>query len=431
MAPHSSCWIACLRDSRYIDGVALAKDGRIVLIGASIIVIGAGIKLAAPLLVPVLVAAFIAIVTAPLVIWLCDRGVPRLLAVLSGLLLDVAAGAALGFPLAAAVATFTERVPEYASMLSGQMERLELWLAGYGIHLESVYDFSEPTWMLNLATTMAQSAASFVSQMVLVLLIVAFMLFESTGLREKLSKIATPNQIEDLSSAAHEVNTYLVAKTVMSLLTGVLVFIWCWWRGVDVPLLWGLLAYLLNYIPNRRSDHRSGSGNHARPDSARPWAGAGARSWVRGDQSRHRRGRATRDGSSAGAICTGRARVHGRLGMAIGTGRRAGLGAAHDGHQALPRAQRRPPMAGGPPRPFAQTCRQARRRQPRIRGRAQSRVSASPARSAKRRRTCSAAALGVARPWPTASSSCLISAESSGSLRSARRSPSSTISHIH
>jgi predicted PurR-regulated permease PerM len=249
MAPSSSCWIARLPDPGYIERVAVAKDGRVVLIGASIIVIGGGIKLAAPLLVPVLVATFIAIVTAPLVIWLCDRGVPRLFAVSSGLMLDIAAGTALGFPLAAAVATFTERVPEYASMLSGQIEQLEIWLAGYGLHLESIYDFSEPTWMLNLATTMAQSAASFVSQMVLVLLIVAFMLFESTGLREKLAKIATPSQIEDLSSAAHEVNTYLVAKTVMSLLTGALVFVWCWWRGVDVPVLWGLLAYLLNYIP--------------------------------------------------------------------------------------------------------------------------------------------------------------------------------------
>lgn len=229
--------------------MAVAKHGRVVLIGASIIVIGAGIKLAAPVLVPVLVAGFIAVVTAPLVIWLCDRGVPKLVAALSGLLLDVAAGAALGFPLAAGVATFTERVPAYASMLSGQLEQVKLWLGGYGIHLESVYNFSEPTWMLNLATTMAQSAASFVSQMVLVLLIVAFMLVESTGLREKLAKIATPSQIDDLSSAAREVNAYLVAKTVMSLLTGVLVFVWCWWRGVDVPVLWGLLAYLLNYIP--------------------------------------------------------------------------------------------------------------------------------------------------------------------------------------
>jgi len=68
--------------------MAVAKGGRIVLAIASLVVIAAGIKLAAPLLVPVLVAAFIAIVTAPLVIWLCDRGVPRLLAVFAGLLLD-------------------------------------------------------------------------------------------------------------------------------------------------------------------------------------------------------------------------------------------------------------------------------------------------------------------------------------------------------
>ena len=229
--------------------MAVVKGGRVVVLVASIVVIGAGIKLAAPLLVPVLVAAFIAIVTAPLVMGLCDRGLPRLAAALAGLLLDVAAGAAFGFPLAAAIGTFTERVPKYASMLSGQLAQLELWLADYGIHLESVYNFSEPAWMVNLATTTAQHAASFVSQMVLVLLIVAFMLFESTGLREKLAKIATPSQIEDLSQAAHEVNAYLVAKTVMSLLTGVLVFVWCWWRGVDVPVLWGLLAYLLNYIP--------------------------------------------------------------------------------------------------------------------------------------------------------------------------------------
>ncbi len=229
--------------------MAATRTGRIILIFASIVVVGAGIKLAAPLLVPVLVASFIAIVTAPLVMWLCDRGIPRLIAVLAGLLLDIAAGAALGFPLAGAVGTFTARAPTYAPMLSGQLAQLELWLAGNGIHLESIYDFSGSTWILNLATTMAQYAASFVSQMVLVLLIVAFMLFESTGLREKLARIATPGQIAELSAAAREVNTYLVAKTVMSLLTGLLVFLWCLWRGVDVPVLWGLLAYLLNYIP--------------------------------------------------------------------------------------------------------------------------------------------------------------------------------------
>ena len=225
------------------------KGARVVLLLAAIVIIGAGIKLAAPFLVPVLVAAFIAVVTAPIVMWLCDRGLPRSSAVSAGLLLDVAAAAALAFPLAAALATFTGRVPRYAQRLTGRMQDAQAWLLDHGVDLGSLFNFSEPTWLVNFATTTAQWAAAIISQMVLVLLIVGFMLFESTGLREKLAKLATPSQIDALSSAASEVNTYLVAKTVMSVITGVLVFLWCLWQGLDVPLLWGLLAYLLNFIP--------------------------------------------------------------------------------------------------------------------------------------------------------------------------------------
>jgi len=225
------------------------RGGRVVLILASIVVIGAGIKLAAPVLVPVLVAGFMALVTAPILLWLCDRGVPRTLAVAIALLLDVAAGSAFGFPLAGALATFTERIPIYASTLAFRMEALQTWLASHGLHLESIYDFSEPTWLVNFATATAQYAASLVSQIVLVLLILAFMLFEVAGIREKLARIASPRRIEDLSSAVREVNAYLVAKTIMSVLTGVAVFLWCWSQGLDVPLLWGLLAALLNFIP--------------------------------------------------------------------------------------------------------------------------------------------------------------------------------------
>jgi predicted PurR-regulated permease PerM len=229
--------------------MATPKGGRIVLIVASIVVIGAGIKLSAPVLVPVLVAAFIAVVTGPIVLWLCDRGVSRTVSVSTALLLDVAAASAFGFPLAGALATFTERIPFYASTLGARMQAFEVWLVSHGIHLESIYDFSEPTWMVNLATAMAQYAASLISQIVLILLIVAFMLFEVTGIREKLARIASPTRIKDLSNTVQEINAYLVAKTVMSVITGVLVFAWCWWQGLDVPLLWGLLAALLNFIP--------------------------------------------------------------------------------------------------------------------------------------------------------------------------------------
>ncbi|EXJ12798.1 AI-2E family transporter [Nitrincola nitratireducens] len=47
-----------------------------------------------------------------------------------------------------------------------------------------------------------------------------------------------------------QVNQYLVIKTTISLVTGVLVTLWLWWLDVDFPVLWGLIAMLMNYIPN-------------------------------------------------------------------------------------------------------------------------------------------------------------------------------------
>ncbi len=222
---------------------------RLIYASAALVIVCAGIRFAAPVLVPVLLALFIAIVTAPIVIWLCDRGFPRAIAVSAGLLLDMAAGAALGFPLATAVATFTQRLPEYQLALKIRMQGLTEWLAAQGGNIDSIFNFYDPKWLVSFATAMAQTAAGLVSQIVLVLLIVAFMLFEAAGFRQKVSKIATRGQMAVLVEVLREVNTYLVAKTIMSFVTGVVVFLWCWWQGLDVPLLWGLLAYLLNFIP--------------------------------------------------------------------------------------------------------------------------------------------------------------------------------------
>ena len=47
-----------------------------------------------------------------------------------------------------------------------------------------------------------------------------------------------------------DVNRYLGYKTAISLATGVLLGLWGWILGVDFPVLWGLLAFLLNFIPN-------------------------------------------------------------------------------------------------------------------------------------------------------------------------------------
>ena len=94
--------------------------------------------------------------------------------------------------------------------------------------------------------------AGLLSNAFLVLLVVIFILFEAAGFRAKL-RLAFGDRganLDRLSQMTLQVQNYLAIKTVVSVATGVLVGIWVWALGFDFPLLWGLVAFIFNYIPS-------------------------------------------------------------------------------------------------------------------------------------------------------------------------------------
>ncbi|BBI52004.1 hypothetical protein HORIV_44250 [Vreelandella olivaria] len=89
-------------------------------------------------------------------------------------------------------------------------------------------------------------------QGIIVGLLVIFMLFETLNVRDKVSR-ALENPAPSLkrfSEFSLTLKRYLAVKTMISLATGVLVWLSCVVVGVDFPLLWGVLAFALNFIPN-------------------------------------------------------------------------------------------------------------------------------------------------------------------------------------
>jgi len=87
---------------------------------------------------------------------------------------------------------------------------------------------------------------------ILVVMIVIFILFEAVELPKKLSLALNDatSSLQRFESFIQSVNRYLVIKTILSVVTGAVITIWLWVLGVDFPLLWGVCAFLLNYIPN-------------------------------------------------------------------------------------------------------------------------------------------------------------------------------------
>jgi predicted PurR-regulated permease PerM len=227
----------------------IGRGSKAVIMLAALVVLFAGIKLAKPLLVPLLLAAFLATMTSPLILWLRDRKIPGSVAVALGVIIDVGVITGLSLLISQSLAGLDERLPEY-------QKGLELWIAQatsslerYGISQEQVVETLSPGSMVDSVGTLIENVAGLLSTIVLVLIVVVFMQFEALGLNDKLGRVIEPDRLEDLRRATHEVNKYLAVKTATSALTGALCGAWAGVVGVDFPVLWGIFAFFLNYIP--------------------------------------------------------------------------------------------------------------------------------------------------------------------------------------
>ena len=223
------------------------------LLLAATIAVLAGIKLAAPVLVPFLLATFITLVTAPFAIWLYEKGLPRGLAVLITFLILVALLTGLGALVGGSVNAFYDQLPGYRDSFEKLAAEFGTTFSPLGVEFsrDALDAAALPDSVMGLVAMLIRSLADVVRILVLVLLIVLFMLFEAAGWRYKLDRMVDDEEsFQRLVRSTHEVNTYLAVKSLTSFATGFFVFLMLWLTDVDLPLLWGLLAFLLNYIPS-------------------------------------------------------------------------------------------------------------------------------------------------------------------------------------
>jgi len=218
----------------------------LILVAAASVVVIAGVRFAASFVTTFLLAVGLAIATNVLVEALTRRAVPRWLALVVGLVTDLTVLVGIAVLLGVAIRRLTLKLPEYEARLNEALEGVAQRAGGLGagVWRDQLEGMLDPSAVLSLGTSLLQGTASVVSRLFVVLVLVAFMLIEAPRLRDKLGPYGGEGP-----STARRVRTYLLVKTGTSLLTGVLVFVLCITLGVDLPLLWGVLAYLLNYIP--------------------------------------------------------------------------------------------------------------------------------------------------------------------------------------
>lgn len=231
-----------------------APVARFMIVMAAFVVVIAGMKSAEALLVPFFLSLFIAVICSPMLRWLKLKGLPgwlSLLIVLSGI---VIAGVLIGAVVGSSIKDFRGDLPHYQERLQALSLNLQSFLGSKGIELpaEMWKEVLNPSVALSFVGTTLASFGNVMTNAVLILLTVIFILAEEVRFSDKIlyAHPEAQKMVRAMKQFTHSVNQYMAIKTGLSLLTGFLVMVWLWWLGVDYPALWGLLAFLLNFVPN-------------------------------------------------------------------------------------------------------------------------------------------------------------------------------------
>ncbi len=241
-------------------GAILSPFGRLLLISASGVAVLAGMRVAAPVIGPVLIALLMTIAWSPGSLWLRNRGWHPTLAALTGILLGIVFIALIVLLVWSSALQLQDNLPEYQDRVSALRDSVTSLLARLPVDSSRILstDALQPGAIMERALKLVGGITSTAGGFSLLILIMAFMMIESVRYPQKLfDATESSSDASDDESTASQVDrfvksmrSYIVLNTVFGLMAAVANTLLLLALGVDFALLWGVLSFLLSFLPN-------------------------------------------------------------------------------------------------------------------------------------------------------------------------------------
>jgi predicted PurR-regulated permease PerM len=230
------------------------RGTRLLVIAAALVIIIYGINQAQSVVSLFLLSIFLALIGTPPVLWLERKRVPSVIAVMTVMAGMITLLLIVSGVVGASLSTFSDALPSYQKLLHQQVLSLKALLASKNIVITDkvLLDYLNPSAVMSLTSGLLSGVGAALSNILLILLTVTFILLESSSFPVKLRSVLGDPQraFPQVTKFVDDIRRYMLIKTIISLMAGVIVGFWMFILGVDFPVLWGFLAFLLHYIPN-------------------------------------------------------------------------------------------------------------------------------------------------------------------------------------
>lgn len=241
-------------------GMPLPTEARTVFLGIlCLIAILACLYLARDIVLPVVLAVVLQLLFQPLVRWLQRWRVPKAVGAVLALTLLLGVLVGLGMLLSTPAASWAAKLPgdwirlqQKFAFLKEPAERVQQTLDQMGVQIGNPGQWlSHPVGMVTAVFSGTGSVAAHLLETLLVLFYL--LVFSETILRrlvEVLPSLSDKREAVEISfQIERDISAYLVAITIINSVVGGATACVMWLCGISGPVLWGVVAFCLNFVP--------------------------------------------------------------------------------------------------------------------------------------------------------------------------------------
>ena len=222
------------------------------LLTITAILVGVVLKELSIVLIPLVLAIMCSYILAPIVDWSIQKlSLPKPIAILFSLLFAFILTSIVGLMISSSVGVLSENTSQYEEHINKLIGKGQTWVhevplvwlkaQGIDVELTNFSQFFSQIPIKGFLGSLTNTLLQFLSNSFLILIFVVYLL-EGRNPQQKNSPL-----IEKIEG---KIEKYLAIKLILSLITGISVSFFLWLLDIDLAMVFGLLAFILNFIPN-------------------------------------------------------------------------------------------------------------------------------------------------------------------------------------